>query len=148
MNLRYDIDPEEKARMIFTKMKAWIKNEKLMKYVKDQNLAQIIPFLLYLVFYMIWFTILERLPRTRFFDLSSEIDTYIPLIVEFIIPYLSWFLFQAVWVVFVFFVDRKTYEQLTTMLMIGMTVFLVISTFLPTKISLRPYYIESRGICA
>ena len=119
MNLRYDIDPEEKARMVFTKMKAWIKNEKLMKYVKDQNLSQIIPFLLYLVFYMIWFTILERLPRTRFFDLSSEIDTYIPLIVEFIIPYLSWFLFQAVWVVFVFFVDRKTYEQLTTMLMIS-----------------------------
>ena len=34
------------------------------------------------------------------------------------------------------------------MLMIGMTVFLVVSTFLPTKISLRPYYIESRGICA
>ena len=148
MNLRYDIDPEEKARMVFTKMKAWIKNEKLMKYVKDQNLSQIIPFLLYLVFYMIWFTILERLPRTRFFDLSSEIDTYIPLIVEFIIPYLSWFLFQAVWVVFVFFVDRTTYEQLTTMLMIGMTVFLIVSTFLPTKISLRPYYIESRGICA
>ena len=58
MNLRYDIDPEEKARMVFTKMKAWIKNEKLMKYVKDQNLSQIIPFLLYLVFYMIWFTIL------------------------------------------------------------------------------------------
>ena len=97
---------------------------------------------------MIWFSILERLPRTRFFDLSSELDTYIPFIVEFIIPYLSWFLFQAVWVVFVFFVDRKTYEQLTTMLMIGMTVFLVVSTFLPTKISLRPYYIESRGICA
>jgi membrane-associated phospholipid phosphatase len=119
-----------------------------MKFLKDQNVSQIIPFLLYLVFYMIWFTILERLPRTRFFDLSSELDTYIPFIVEFIIPYLSWFLFQAVWVVFVFFVDRKTYEQLTTMLMIGMTVFLVVSTFLPTKISLRPYYIESRGICA
>jgi membrane-associated phospholipid phosphatase len=119
-----------------------------MKFLKDQNVSQIIPFLLYLVFYMIWFSILERLPRTRFFDLSSELDTYIPFIVEFIIPYLSWFLFQAVWVVFVFFVDRKTYEQLTTMLMIGMTVFLVVSTFLPTKISLRPYYIESRGICA
>ena len=89
MNLRYDIDPEEKARMVFTKMKAWIKNEKLMKYVKDQNLSQIIPFLLYLVFYMIWFTILERLPRTRFFDLSSEIDTYIPLIVAFFILYQS-----------------------------------------------------------
>lgn len=134
--------------MIFTNIKAGLRDTKAMKFLKDQNVSQIIPFLLYLVFYMIWFTILERLPRTRFFDLSSELDTYIPFIVEFIIPYLSWFLFQAVWVVFVFFVDRKTYEQLTTMLMIGMTVFLVVSTFLPTKISLRPYYIESRGICA
>lgn len=134
--------------MIFTNIKEGLRNTKIMKFLKDQNVSQIIPFLLYLVFYMIWFTILERLPRTRFFDLSSELDTYIPFIVEFIIPYLSWFLFQAVWVVFVFFVDRKTYEQLTTMLMIGMTVFLVVSTFLPTKISLRPYYIESRGICA
>ncbi len=134
--------------MIFTNIKEGLRNTKIMKFLKDQNVSQIIPFLLYLVFYMIWFSILERLPRTRFFDLSSELDTYIPFIVEFIIPYLSWFLFQAVWVVFVFFVDRKTYEQLTTMLMIGMTVFLVVSTFLPTKISLRPYYIESRGICA
>ena len=134
--------------MIFTNIKEGLRNTKIMKFLKNQNVSQIIPFLLYLVFYMIWFSILERLPRTRFFDLSSELDTYIPFIVEFIIPYLSWFLFQAVWVVFVFFVDRKTYEQLTTMLMIGMTVFLVVSTFLPTKISLRPYYIESRGICA
>ena len=134
--------------MIFTNIKEGLRDTKIMKFLKNQNVSQIIPFLLYLVFYMIWFTILERLPRTRFFDLSSELDTYIPFIVEFIIPYLSWFLFQAVWVVFVFFVDRKTYEQLTTMLMIGMTVFLVVSTFLPTKISLRPYYIESRGICA
>ena len=134
--------------MIFTNIKEGLRNTKIMKFLKDQNVSQIIPFLLYLVFYMIWFTILERLPRTKFFDLSSELDTYIPFIVDFIIPYLSWFLFQAVWVVFVFFVDRKTYEQLTTMLMIGMTVFLVVSTFLPTKISLRPYYIESRGICA
>ena len=134
--------------MIFTNIKEGLRDTKIMKFLKDQNVSQIIPFLLYLVFYMIWFSILERLPRTRFFDLSSELDTYIPFIVEFIIPYLSWFLFQAVWVVFVFFVDRKTYEQLTTMLMIGMTAFLVVSTFLPTKISLRPYYIESRGICA
>ena len=134
--------------MIFTNIKEGLRNTKIMKFLKDQNVSQIIPFLLYLVFYMIWFSILERLPRTRFFDLSSELDTYIPFIVEFIIPYLSWFLFQAVWVVFVFFVDMNTYEQLTTMLMIGMTVFLVVSTFLPTKISLRPYYIESRGICA
>ena len=134
--------------MIFTNIKEGLRNTKIMKFLKDQNVSQIIPFLLYLVFYMIWFTILERLPRTKFFDLSSELDTYIPFIVEFIIPYLSWFLFQAVWVVFVFFVDRKTYEQLTTMLMIGMTVFLVVSTFLPTKSSLRPSYIERRGICA
>lgn len=148
MNLRLGTDPEESARMIFTNIKEGLRDTKIMKFLKDQNVSQIIPFLLYLVFYMIWFSILERLPRTRFFDLSSELDTYIPFIVEFIIPYLSWFLFQAVWVVFVFFVDRKTYEQLTTMLMIGMTVFLVVSTFLPTKISLRPYYIESRGICA
>ena len=148
MNLRLGTDPEESARMIFTNIKEGLRDTKIMKFLKNQNVSQIIPFLLYLVFYMIWFSILERLPRTRFFDLSSELDTYIPFIVEFIIPYLSWFLFQAVWVVFVFFVDRKTYEQLTTMLMIGMTVFLVVSTFLPTKISLRPYYIESRGICA
>ncbi len=134
--------------MTFTNIEEKLRGTKLSKFAKDQNLSQIIPFMLYLVFYMVWFTILERLPRTRFFDLSTELDTYIPFIVEFIIPYLSWFLFQAVWVIFVFFVDRKTYEQLTTMLMIGMTVFLVVSTFLPTKISLRPYYIESHGICA
>ena len=80
--------------MIFTNIKEGLRDTKIMKFLKDQNVSQIIPFLLYLVFYMIWFSILERLPRTRFFDLSSELDTYIPFIVEFIIPYLSLRLFR------------------------------------------------------
>ena len=36
--------------MIFTNIKEGLRNTKIMKFLKDQNVSQIIPFLLYLVF--------------------------------------------------------------------------------------------------
>lgn len=122
-----------------TGSKAWA-------FIAEQNVPQIFPFLLYLVGYILVFHYLETIPRTGYVDVSSNLDTMIPFCEIFIVPYLSWFLFQAVWVVLVFIIDRKTYNQLTTMLMIGMTVFLIVSALVPTRISLRPYVIPRNNI--
>ena len=115
-------------------------------FVKAQNVPHMFPFILYLIGYMLVFKYLEAAPRTGYVDVSSEIDSMIPFCEVFIVPYLLWFLFQAVWVVLVFIIDRKTYDQLTTMLMIGMTVFLVVSILVPTRLSLRPYFIPRNNI--
>ena len=119
---------------------------KVWAFLAEQNIPQMFPFLLYLVGYMLVFRYLETIPRTGYVDVSSNLDTMIPFCEIFIVPYLSWFLFQAVWVVLVFIIDRKTYNQLTTMLMIGMTVFLIVSALVPTRVSLRPYFISRNNI--
>lgn len=115
-------------------------------FVREQNVPHMFPFMLYLIGYMLVFRYLETAQRIGYVDVSSELDSYIPFCEFFIVPYISWFLFQAVWVVLVFIIDRKTYDQLTTMLMIGMTVFLVVSILVPTRLSLRPYFIPRNNI--
>jgi membrane-associated phospholipid phosphatase len=115
-------------------------------FVKEQNVPHMFPFMLYLIGYMLVFRYLETAPRMGYVDVSSNLDSLIPFCEIFIVPYISWFLFQAIWVVLVFIIDRKTYDQLTTMLMVGMTVFLVVSILVPTRLSLRPYFIPRNNI--
>lgn len=115
-------------------------------FVKEQNVPHMFPFMLYLIGYMLVFRYLETAPRIGYVDVSSNLDSLIPFCEIFIVPYISWFLFQAIWVVLVFIIDRKTYDQLTTMLMVGMTVFLVVSILVPTRLSLRPYFIPRNNI--
>lgn len=115
-------------------------------FVKAQNVPHLFPFLIYLLGYVLVFHYLETVPRNGYVDVSSNLDGMIPFCEVFIVPYLSWFVFQIVWVALVFMIDRKTYDQLTTMLMFGMTVFLIVSLLVPTKLSLRPYYIPRSNI--
>ncbi len=105
------------------------------------KLEHIIPFVLYLIGYLLWFKLLETIPRARYHDLASYFDRLIPFVEVFIIPYLSWFLLQAAWVIVLFFYDREAYDKLVTMLMFGMTIFLVVSTIYPTSLTLRPWHI-------
>lgn len=127
-------------------LKKTVSESKVWTFIKEQNVPHMFPFILYLIGYMLVFRYLETSPRIGYVDVSSELDFYIPFCEVFIVPYLSWFLFQAMWVVFVFIIDRKTYDQLTTMLMIGMTVFLVVSILVPTRIGLRPYFIPRNNL--
>ena len=112
----------------------------------EQKLEHAIPFIIYLVAYMLWFKLLEDIPRARYHDLASFIDRMIPFVEVFIIPYLSWFLLQAAWVTFLFFYDRNAYDKLVTMLMFGMTVFLIVSTIYPTALTLRPWHIARENV--
>lgn len=95
------------------------------------------PFIFYLFGYLIWFHILEVVPRKHYITIVLPIDRKIPFAEIFVIPYLSWFLFIAVGGVLVYYMDREMYDRTATALMIGMTVFLVVSTFIPNRQPLR-----------
>ena len=112
----------------------------------DQKLEHAIPFILYLVGYLLWFKLLEDIPRARYHYLASFIDRMIPFAEIFIIPYISWFALQAAWVSFLFFYDRDAYDKLVTILMFGMTVFLVVSTVYPTALTLRPWHVARDNV--
>ena len=112
----------------------------------DQKLEHAIPFILYLVGYLLWFKLLEDIPRARYHDLASFIDRMIPFAEIFIVPYISWFALQAAWVSFLFFYDREAYDKLVTILMFGMTVFLIVSTVYPTALTLRPWHVARENV--
>ena len=66
------------------------------------------------------------------------VDDMIPFVEYFIVPYLLWFAYVAIAVMYFFFKNKNEYYRLCTFLFIGMTVFLVISTVYPNGHYLRP----------
>lgn len=101
---------------------------------------------LYALIYMPWFIHLENTVTKDFYLIHSPLDDYIPFNEYFIVPYLLWFLFIAVTVLYFFFTDRRGFYQLTAFLIIGMTLFLVICTVFPNGLNLRPVTFERQNM--
>lgn len=93
---------------------------------------------LYGLIYLPWFFYLERHVTTEFHLIHSPLDDQIPFIEYFVVPYLLWFAYIAVTVGYFFFHDKREFYQLCGFLFTGMTIFLVISTFYPNGLDLRP----------
>lgn len=92
----------------------------------------------YLIFYLIWFALLENTVTTRFHVVHMAIDDYIPFCEYFIIPYLLWFGYVAAAIIYFFFNNVSDYYKLCCFLFVGMTIFLVVSTVYPNGHYLRP----------
>lgn len=97
-----------------------------------------IPLLVYLAIYLAWFTWLERTNVKNYKVIHVTMDDYIPFCEVFIIPYLLWFAYVAVVVVYLFFKNKQDYYKTCAFLFTGMTVFLIVSTLWPNGHHLRP----------
>ncbi len=94
---------------------------------------------LYFFIYMPWFTYLEkRESGVKHYLIHSPLDDYIPFVEYFIVPYLLWFIFMVVMVLYFFFTSKKEFYDLFLFLVLGMTAFLIISTVFPNGLALRP----------
>jgi membrane-associated phospholipid phosphatase len=93
---------------------------------------------LYAFIYMPWFLYLENHVTTGYHIIHTKIDEMIPFVEFFIVPYYLWFAFVAVTVLYFFFTDVPEFYKLVTFLFSGMTIFLIISTFFPNGLMLRP----------
>lgn len=102
--------------------------------------------LLYFPAYFLWFAYLEKTVTKHFHVIHMNIDDYIPFCEFFIIPYLLWFLYVAVSVLYTGFTDKQQFFKMCTFLYTGMTVFLVISTLYPNGHFLRPVTFERDNI--
>ncbi|MBO5373144.1 MAG: phosphatase PAP2 family protein [Lachnospiraceae bacterium] len=91
-----------------------------------------------MLIYLPWFAWLEKTVTKRFHVIHMAIDDKIPFIEYFIIPYLLWFAYVAIAVLYFMFKNKEEYYRLCTFLFIGMTVFLIISTVYPNGHHLRP----------
>ena len=91
----------------------------------------------YAVFYMIAFAYLEQRDGA-IHEIHFGIDAYIPFCEIFIIPYLMWFGYVALTVCFLCIKDKAESEKLVGFLMMGMTIFIVVSAVYPNGHHLRP----------
>ena len=97
---------------------------------------------LYVLIYMPWFGWLEKTVTTNYYVIHSVFDDYIPFCEYFIIPYLIWFPYIAIVLLYFFFTDKTGFYKATKLLFTGMTLFLVISTVFPNGLNLRPIVFE------
>ena len=93
---------------------------------------------LYGFIYMPWFSWREKHVTSNYFVIHSVFDDYIPFIEIFIIPYLLWFVYVSGTVLYFFFTDKQGFYRICTLLITGMTLFLIICTIFPNGLNLRP----------
>lgn len=92
----------------------------------------------YLLIYLMWFFWLEKKVTRHYTIIHMDWDDYIPFCEIFIIPYLLWFAYVAVTVIYFMFTSKPDYYRACTFLFTGMTIFLIISTLWPNGHHLRP----------
>ena len=104
--------------------------------------------LAYFIFYIAVFNWLEKRPVYEFHVIHTVLDDMIPFNELFIIPYLLWFFYILFTVsYFIFRVDEKTgYYQLSANLIMGMSIFLIVSYAYPNMLQLRPVVFERNNI--
>ena len=95
-------------------------------------------FVIYYTLYMLSFGLVEKLQPDSLYIIHCPIDQYIPFLEYFVVPYLGWFLYIGGIVFWLFLFDRENMCRLLWCGMIGMTIFVVISVFLPNGLDLRP----------
>lgn len=117
--------------------------EKFKDFIKKYSHAWVF---LYGIIYMLWFSYLERTVTTEFSLISSPLDSHIPFIEFFVIPYLLWFAYVAVTCFYFFFTNKRDFYRFATTCIIGMTLFLIICTVFPNGLKLRPTYFQRDNI--
>lgn len=98
-----------------------------------------VPLIIYGIIYMGWFTHLEQTVTSHYRVIHVALDDHIPFCEIFVVPYLLWFAYVAVVVVYFFFRDKDDYFRTCMFLFTGMTIFLLVSTLWPNGHHLRPY---------
>lgn len=104
--------------------------------------------ILYMPIYLLWFTSLEKRTNVHFTDIHCKIDDYIPFCEFFIIPYLLWFLYVAVSLVYLFFQTKHLddFYRCCAVLLLGTTTSLLIYTIFPNQQTMRPKTFDHSNI--
>ena len=99
-----------------------------------------ILFILYCPIYLWCFNWLEARNDVPFQDIHCIIDDWIPFCDFFVIPYILWFLYVAVVVIYLYFQREhlEDYYHCVIMLMLGMSTCLLIYYLFPNEQNLRP----------
>ena len=113
-----------------------------MSYMRTfcQKYKHLFPLAIFLIFYLTVFVYVENRPAYHMHLLASRFDHLIPFCELFVVHYIIWLYYITFGVLFFGIVekDRDQCYQLSTNLMIGMALFLLISLIWPNGHTLRP----------
>ncbi len=125
-----------------------MKEDRILKTFKlfYNKYRHIVPMLLYGVFYLASFTLLEKTVTRHYHVVHLSIDEHIPFLEVFIIPYLLWFAYIAVAIVYFALKDKEDYIKLCAFLATGMTIFLIVSALWPNGHHLRLLAVQRDNI--
>lgn len=101
---------------------------------------------LYALIYFPWFSLIEKHVTWHFHIVHMPLDDIIPFCEYFIVPYLFWFPYVAIPLVYFFLTDKETFIKSCKFLFTGMTLFLIISTIYPNGAYLRPIVFPRENI--
>lgn len=87
---------------------------------------------------MPWFLALESATSRKHTSIHIELDNVIPFNEWFVIPYLLWFAYVALTVVYLLFNSKEDFYSYTIFLFVGMTICLITYTLWPNMQNLRP----------
>lgn len=93
---------------------------------------------LYAFIYVPWFFIIENATPASYHMIHSSLDDLIPFCEYFVLPYYIWFPYMLAVFLFVFFVSKEEFYKVATLIIIGMTAFLIFSSLYPNAHELRP----------
>lgn len=97
-----------------------------------------VPLIVYCAVYLLWFFYLEEKRVWHRQIIHTALDNYIPFCEWFVIPYFLWFVYIAAVVVYFLIKNKEDYYRVFVFMSVGMTIFLMISTFFPNEHRLRP----------
>ncbi len=120
---------------------------KLLKQEISEKIKTAMPILLFMPIYMVWFKILELVPLGFCYRTDLWIDEAFPFVKYFIMPYFIWFAYIPTVGVYLLFRDETEFKSFQNMMIGGMVFFLILNTFFPTAILLRPVHITGSGLC-
>jgi membrane-associated phospholipid phosphatase len=93
---------------------------------------------LYALVYFPWFGFVEQHVTRHFHIVHMVLDNYIPFVEYFVIPYLLWFAYVSIPLVYFFLYNKEDFKKMCMFLFTGMTIFLIISTVYPNGSYIRP----------
>lgn len=107
--------------------------------VKKNTTREYKHFLYLLIFLplLLWFYICQKHVHPKYI-IHSRIDDYIPFLKIFIIPYLFWFFYIGMGLLYFGLKSKKDYFYLLKLIYISMTVCYIIYCILPSGQELRP----------
>ncbi len=114
-------------------------NHPLTKERINDTIHLMIPVIIYGIFYLSWFFIIESKNSPHYTVMDTTFDYSIPFLEIFVVPYYCWFLYIIIPVAyFLFKYDLEDYFRVVLFMTTGMTLFLIISTLFPNIQYLRP----------